>query len=175
MNRLLANALCVGSALYASAGYATVYFNVEQAQNAMLPGAQWRATPAILSDQQRKAIAAQSGVSVRNADVKAWRSATGESFYVDQVLGKHEFITYALLLDKAGTVLGLEVMDYRESYGGQVRDARWRAQFSGKRAGAGLKLDADIKNISSATLSCKHITEGVKRLLATHTLLAAHD
>jgi Na+-transporting NADH:ubiquinone oxidoreductase subunit NqrC len=47
-----------------------------------------------------------------------------------------------------------------------VRDPRWRAQFVGKRAGAPLSLDDDIQNISGATLSCRHVTEGVKRILA---------
>ena len=166
--------LAVGTALYASAGYATVYFNVEQAQNTMLPGAVWTAAPLSLSDAQRKAISSRSGVAVRDTNLKIWRAAGGESFYVDQVLGKHEFITYAVLIDASGAVQAIEVMDYRETYGDQVRNPKWRAQFRGKRDGAALKLDHDIKNISSATLSCKHITDGVKRLLATHALLAAH-
>ena len=42
------------------------------------------------------------------------------------------------------------------------------AQFEGKRHGARLKLDDDIQNISGATLSCKHIAEGVRRVLALH-------
>ena len=41
----------------------------------------------------------------------------------------------------------------------------------GKRYGAKLKLTEDIKNISGATLSCLHVTAGVKRLLATHALV----
>jgi len=41
----------------------------------------------------------------------------------------------------------------------------------GKKYGARLKLDDDIKNVSGATLSCRHVTDGVKRLLATHEIL----
>ena len=72
-----------------------------------------------------------------------------------------------------GAVLGVEIMDYRETYGYEVRDAKWRQQFTGKTAAAPLKLDADIKNISGATLSSRHITDGVKRLLATHAITLA--
>ena len=54
-----------------------------------------------------------------------------------------------------------------------MRNAKWRAQFAGKDARAPLKLDVDIKNISGATLSSRHITDGVKRLLATHALVLA--
>ena len=39
---------------------------------------------------------------------------------------------------------------------------------------AKLKLDADIKNISGATISCRHVTDGVKRLLALHDLVLKH-
>jgi Na+-transporting NADH:ubiquinone oxidoreductase subunit NqrC len=59
-------------------------------------------------------------------------------------------------------------MDYRETYGYEIRNAAWRRQFVGKRHGDSLKLDQDIRNITGATLSCRHITDGVKRLLAFH-------
>ena len=70
-----------------------------------------------------------------------------------------------------GAVKQIEVMDYRENYGSAVRDETWRKQFTGKKPGAKLKLDDDIKNISGATLSCRHITDGVRRLLATYELV----
>jgi len=31
-----------------------------------------------------------------------------------------------------------------------------------------LQLDEDIKNLSGATLSCQHLVDGVRRVLATH-------
>ena len=68
------------------------------------------------------------------------------------------------------TVRGLEVMVYRESYGGQVRDAKWRSQFVGKANGAALTVDQDITNIGGATMSCVHISDGVKRVLALYAL-----
>jgi len=46
-----------------------------------------------------------------------------------------------------------------------VRNASWRAQFVGKSAASPLQLNGDIKNISGATLSSKHVTDGVKRIL----------
>ncbi len=84
------------------------------------------------------------------------------------MIGKHEFITYAVGLTSEGAVRGIEIMDYRESYGGQVRDPKWRAQFVGKTKTAPLTLDRDIKNISGATLSSRHLTDGVRRVLALH-------
>jgi Na+-translocating ferredoxin:NAD+ oxidoreductase RnfG subunit len=94
----------------------------------------------------------------------------GGWFIVDEVVGKHEFITYAVGLNANGSVKQIEVMDYRETYGGEIRNENWRTQFVGKTSQSQLKLDKDIKNISGATLSCRHITDGVKRLLAFYEI-----
>jgi len=83
----------------------------------------------------------------------------------DRVIGKHEFIDYAVAVSTNGAVLQVEILEYREHYGTQVRSPKWREQFAGKTAAAPLKLGHDIYNISGATLSCRHVTEGVKRLL----------
>ncbi len=160
-------------AIYASSGYATTYFTLAQVQAAMLPNATWTSAVWALSTTDIKAIKTASRVNVRDSQVKTWLASTGERLIVDQVLGKHEFITYAVLLDKNGAVAQIEVMEYKETYGDQIRQPKWRAQFYGKRNGAALTLDQDIKNISGATLSCKHISDGVKRLLATHALVNA--
>jgi len=59
---------------------------------------------------------------------------------------------------------------YRENYGYEVRNPRWRAQFVGHDSKTTLDLGEEIKNISGATMSCRHITEGVNRVLATYDL-----
>jgi Na+-transporting NADH:ubiquinone oxidoreductase subunit NqrC len=51
-----------------------------------------------------------------------------------------------------------------------VRNEAWRKQFTGKTSTASLKLGDDIRNISGATLSCRHVTDAVKRLLATYDI-----
>ena len=89
-------------------------------------------------------------------------------FIVDEVYGKHEYITYAVALEADGRVRQIEVLVYRESYGYEIRNPAWRAQFIGKKSGDPLRLDEDIKNISGATMSCRHISEGVRRLVATY-------
>src|SRR5256885_9528087 len=74
------------------------------------------------------------------------------------------------IFDADGSVKQIEIMDYRESYGHEVRNADWRAQFVHKNASAPLKLDQDIRNISGATLSSRHIADGVRRILATYDI-----
>ena len=166
---LLAAALATPSAIHA-----TTYMTVEQAQAAMFPGETFHPAFQQLSPQQIGAIRQASGEAPLSKELKAWKTSKGEWFIVDQVVGKHEFITFALALDPNGAVKAVEIMDYRESYGSQVRDPRWRAQFTGKRAGQPLQLGRDVRNISGATLSSKHVTDGVRRLLATWAIVLAH-
>ena len=148
--------------------YAATYFNVEQAQQAIFPGGKFTEAPITLSPQQKKEIERRSGVNVQHDQVRAWKVEGGGYFIVDEVLGKHEFITYAIGINADGSVKQIEIMQYHESYGYQVRNPEWRKQFVGKTSAAPLKLDQDIKNISGATLSTKHIADGVKRVLATY-------
>jgi hypothetical protein len=155
----------------AAPAHATVYLSVEQAQALMFPGATLAPDFVTLTPEQMKAIEKDSGVNVLSPSLKAWRASTGGWFIADQVVGKHEFITFALAIDAQGAVKDVEILEYRETFGDQVRNAAWRAQFTGKTHGAPLKLGDDIKNISGATLSSRHITDGVKRLLATHALV----
>ena len=154
-----------------TSGYATTYLTVEQAQQAIFPNGKLTPTVVTLAPVQREAIEKACGVRVRSTEMRAWRVTDSGWFIVDEVLGKHEFITYAVGIDAAGAVCGVEIMDYRETYGGEVRNDKWRDQFTGKTSTAPLKLDQDIKNISGATLSSRHITDGVKRVLATYDLV----
>ncbi len=152
---------------------AAVYLTVQQAQGVLFPGASLTPVTVTLTADQVAGIEADSGVSVRSRQVRAWKASTGGWLIVDEVLGKHEFIPIAVAFDRHGAVRGVEILEYRESYGDGVRDAAWRAQFTGKRRGAPLTLDADIRNIAGATLSSRHITDGVKRLLSTHAIALA--
>lgn len=154
------------SALIAPSAFAVQYLSVDQAQKAIFPGRSFIAATVKLSGAERKSIEQASGVRVLKDEQQVWRVSGGGWFIVDEVVGKHEFITYALGLNADGSVKQIEVMEYRETYGYQIRDEKWRAQFADKTVRSTLKLDADIKNISGATLSCRHVTDGVKRLLA---------
>jgi hypothetical protein len=144
------------------------FLNIEQAQAEMFPGETLTPHPVTLTPEQVKAIEKDAGVRVRDKEIRAWRASGGGTFIVDQVLGKHEMIGWALGIAADGSVKQVEILDYRETYGYEIKHPKWRAQFAGKTAASKLKLDDDVKNISGATLSCRHVTDGVKRLLATY-------
>lgn len=162
-------------AVTAAPASAIVYLSVAAAQQAMFPGASFVPRPVTFTPEQRRIIAKASGVGSFENSQRIWevRSGTGRAgwFIVDRVLGKHELITYAVALTPDGSVKRVEILEYRETYGGEIRNAAWRQQFVGKRFGSGVQLGQDIKNISGATLSSRHVTDGVRRLLVTYQLL----
>jgi Na+-translocating ferredoxin:NAD+ oxidoreductase RnfG subunit len=155
--------LGLAAAPLAHVAWAAQYMTIEQAQRAAFPDATEFA-PVQPGADALKAIAAPAGWSP-----KIWQARSGTSplgwLIVDQVIGKSELITYAVALDAQGAVSSIEILDYRESHGGEIRLAGWRKQFVGKSADDPVELNKDIKNISGATLSCRHVTEGVQRLL----------
>jgi hypothetical protein len=164
-------------ALLAAAGpaHAVQYLTLEQAQRALFADATaFEPVPIALGDAEKKALRKASPTRTPPPLGRVWRAMSGDRFLghliVDEVYGKHEFITYAAGLDPSGAVVGVEILDYRETHGGQVRGEGWRRQFVGKRHGDPVEIGEDIVNISGATMSCKHVADGVKRLLALHDL-----
>jgi Na+-translocating ferredoxin:NAD+ oxidoreductase RnfG subunit len=135
----------------ASPAYAVQYLSIDQAQKQAFPSA-------------TRFVEVQAG--------RVWKAEAGGRvvgfFVFDRVVGKHLFIDYAVALTPGGAVQSVEILQYRESYGGEVRSPSWLAQFVGKTSGSALKVNGDIRNIAGATLSSMHVTEGVKRVLATY-------
>jgi hypothetical protein len=134
-----------------SAAHAVQYLTLPQAQKLAFPSA-------------TQFVETQPG--------RAWKAQAGGRtlglFVFDHVIGKHLFIDYAVALDPGGRILRVDILQYRESYGGEVRQASWLAQFVGKTSASPLAINQDIRNISGATLSSHHVTEGVKRILAAY-------
>ena len=148
------------------------YLSVAEAQKICFPSAdKFEAQQLRLSADQSKTIEQKSDAKVRKAEIRfnvARKDAnTLGVLMVDQVVGKHEQIDYAVAISTEGKVLQVEILEYREHYGGEIRNAKWREQFKGKTAASKLKLNDDIYNISGATISCRNVTEGVSRVLAT--------
>lgn len=151
--------------------FATVYLNETQATAALFPGLVFTKQTLTLTAQEQQKIKALSGENVRTDKVLVWKASSGDIVFIDRVLGKHEMITYALGLTAGGKVKGIEILEYRESYGSQIKDQPWRAQFIGKDKNSPLKLEDDIHNIAGATLSSAHVTAGVRRLLQTYDVI----
>ena len=164
--------LPVAAAAICQPAYALVYMSVDQAQQLMFAGRTLTPLPLDLNAGQIAAIERDSGVKVYAGSLRAWKADDGY-FFVDAVIGKHDLITYAVALSADGGVRQVEILEYREAYGGEVRNAHWRGQFIGRRHGDAVQTGRDIQNISGATLSCQHVTDGIRRLLATYAIAIA--
>ena len=151
--------------------YAEVYLNENQAAAILFPGIKLEPSWIDLTPQELKEIEKASGKKWLSSQVRVWWGPRQEALIIDRVLGKHEFITYAIAITPDGKVKGIEIMEYRETYGNEIREPKWRQQFVGKSVHDPLKLDKNIRNISGATLSCAHVMDGVRRVLYTYEIL----
>jgi Na+-translocating ferredoxin:NAD+ oxidoreductase RnfG subunit len=143
-----------GLALSSARLSAKTYLTVDQAKQVLWGDMTMEQVAVKLTSDQVDAIEDSSDTNVRNENLNVWKTQDGGWFIVDQVIGKHE---------------NIEILTYRETYGFEIENADWRAQFHGKDASEHLELDEQIQNITGATLSCSHITDGINRL--THTWL----
>jgi len=154
--------------VWTAQAFAASFLSLEQAQRALLPQASEFVEQALVPDVAALK-AAGLGVPAGFAP-KAWLARAGEAVQgwvlLDRVVGKYELIDYAAGFNAQGQVSGVEVLVYRESHGAEIRTPAWRRQFEGRKGPAQIRFGDDIRNISGATLSCQHVTEGVQRLSA---------
>lgn len=87
------------------------------------------------------------------------------SALLDAELGKHQPFDYLVAMDPAGKVLAVELLVYREAYGGGVRSEHFRSQFKGRDGHAELQLGKDVDAVSGATISSKTFADGVAKAL----------
>jgi Na+-translocating ferredoxin:NAD+ oxidoreductase RnfG subunit len=167
MRFAVAATVCV---LAPTSAFAVDYLTADQAAKLMFPEAErFEVSEVRLDAPQMQQLDAQ-GVRARPARwlVRvAQRGGVALGFVVvDEVVGKFELITYAVGIGLDGAVKQVEVLSYRESHGHEIRMAAWRKQFVGKTNASPMRVGEDISNISGATLSCNHVSEGVKRVVA---------
>lgn len=147
------------------------YLSLDAAQRTVYPDADGfqevvvKQTPA-----QINALLAQAGPQPPHGTIRIFRATRSGTLlghvFVDEVIGRENLITYAIGIDVDGALRNLEIMSYRESHGGEIRNPAWRAQFDRRDSLGQLRFRTDIKNISGATLSSEHVTQGVRWLLA---------
>jgi Na+-translocating ferredoxin:NAD+ oxidoreductase RnfG subunit len=157
-------------ALAPASAFAVDYLSAEQAARLMFPQADRFEPHEVSLDAAQLQKLDAAGVRARSAHWRVSVARRGDAalgvVVVDEVVGKFELISYAVGIAHDGAVKQVEVLSYRESHGHEIRLPAWRKQFVGKTAASPLKLGDDIANISGATLSCSHVTDGVRRIVA---------
>lgn len=167
---LAASALAATASVAPASAFAIDYLSADQAAKLMFPDADsFEPREVALDATQLQKLDAQ-GVRGRSARwaVRVARHANATLGYVvtDEVIGKVELISYAVGIAADGSVKQIEILSYRESHGYEIRLPAWRRQFVGKTSASTMRVGEDIANISGATLSCNHVTDGVRRIVA---------
>jgi FMN-binding protein len=168
--------LLPASALVApAAAFAVDYLTADEAQAALFPEANhFEIRNFTIDEAERAALQKRLGLQVRGKWVIRV-AMNGDKVVgaavVDDVIGKFDRITFASGLGMDGMLKQVEILSYRESHGEEVRQESWRKQFKGKTENAPLRVGDDLVNISGATLSCTHVADGVRRIVAVLTSL----
>lgn len=103
----------------------------------------------------------------------AYRIVRGDSLLgfavVREVRGKDQPITFLVATDTADRLRDVDILVYREPYGGEVAYDAWRRQFRGRSTDDALQVGRDIRTISGATISVNAVTVGVRKALSDLT------
>lgn len=122
-----------------------------------------------LSAEQKARVEAKLGYALPKTTYTIYIAKTGENVdgyaILDEEPGQHLPITYGVKLTPKGAVERQEIMVYRERYGDEVRDARFRQQFVGKTAADPLRPGEEVIAVSGATISSRAMAIGVRRCL----------
>ena len=122
-----------------------------------------------LNAEQRSRLWHRLGYDPQKPAYTIYIAKTGETIdgyaVLDEEMGQHLPITFAVKLSPQGIVQRQEIMAYRERYGDEVRDIRFRQQFVGKSATDPLRPGEEVIAVSGATISSRAMTLGVRRAL----------
>ena len=144
------------------------YLGIDEVKQVMFSGEVFTKINIEISELVKEKMRKESGVRHAYLQKHLWKSSQGSWILIDEVVGKHEMITYAVGINAKGIIKGVEILEYNESYGEQVRERKWLQQFDGKHVTEPMRFDREIKNITGATLSSKHVTNGVQRLMVLY-------
>jgi len=155
----------------ANSAFAAQYMTADEAQHLIFPEANnFKSQSLQLTIEQMRYVEKIAGVSARSVSWRVIHAYKGDQLLgyllLDEVIGKFELISYVVGFHFDLSIKQVEIMSYRESHGFEIRNTNWRKQFVGKIAPAQLSIGDGIANISGATLSCTHVTDGVRRLSA---------
>jgi hypothetical protein len=120
-----------------------------------------------LSDGDKTRLAHRLGYEPAKPTYTFYVAASGGRVdgyaFLDEEMGEHQPISFAVKLSPDGRVQRQEIVVYREPRGDEVRDERFRRQFVGKSAHDPIVANEDIVVVSGATISSRAMANGVKR------------
>ena len=163
--------LLIVMALLPRTSFSKVYLTREEALKKVFPEGDKTSKKIIrLNKEQKKRIAQKTGHSISFNYKAVYIVENGGKRLgygiIDQVKGKERFMKYLVGIDSDGKIKGIEVLTYNETHGSEIRHEHFKKQFIGKGGQDPLRLGVDIDAITGATISCRSITEGVRKIVS---------
>jgi Na+-translocating ferredoxin:NAD+ oxidoreductase RnfG subunit len=90
---------------------------------------------------------------------------------MDNVLGKSMPITFLVIMGIDGRIINLDVIKYREAYGGEVDNKNWLAQFTNSTDTSQFTVGKNIDGISGATISVNSLSKGIQKIAVLFPLI----
>ena len=94
---------------------------------------------------------------------------------LDNTYGKSLPITFLVIFSPEGEIRRMDIIRYREPYGGAIGSRRWLDQFIGKSTDDNFKVEYDIDTISGATISVQSVTQAAHKLVLVINQLISSD
>ena len=85
--------------------------------------------------------------------------------FIGTAPSKTDTFEYLVVFDQSLIIKKVNVLVYREDYGGEIGSNRWLKQFVGKERSTELAVGKNIAAISGATISVYSMTNAVNQLL----------
>ena len=85
--------------------------------------------------------------------------------FIGTAPSKTDTFEYLVVFDSSLVIKKVNVLVYREDYGGEIGSNRWLRQFVGKARSTDLAVGKNIAAISGATISVYSMTNAVNQLL----------
>lgn len=171
MRLLLALALTLATFAPSAAFASATYFTTAGVLKEFFPKSEkvtYRKIP--LSAEHREVLTKRLGYRPGKQEYVVFVALTGDRVdgyaIIDDERGQHEPITFAVKFSPEGVVERHEVMVYREKYGEEIVDSRFRVQFVGKTGKDPLRAGRDIDVVTGATISSRSMAVGVRRAIA---------
>jgi hypothetical protein len=134
-------------------------------------GAMPRPQAVFLTDAVRARVERVLGHRTTLLRVRYWRQGERTVWVLDEI-GKEQPITTGIQVD-GRAITRVQVLQYRESRGGEVQRASFTSQFANARLVAGDELDRRIDGITGATMSVRALTRQARMALVLHDIVAS--
>lgn len=156
----------------------TVYLTLDQAPQAVFPGAEIERKDIPSTPEFRERLKAKLGRLQPTVWEPAYHTFTarqngaviGHAVVIDEI-GKVAPFTVIVSVTPELKVRDVAVMVYREVRGGEITQKRFLAQYKGKRSTDPIQLNRDIVGITGATLSVQGANRAVHKALAVLELV----